>query len=282
MKDLKNLQEENRKLQQQLQELNQKLEKSEGYKGYFISLITNEIINPFTSILGLSQGITQLNDDEIKKARELAQIIYSEAFFLDFQLSNIFMAARLEAGEAIANPAVVDLISVMENLIDEFKTESLNKHVDIRLIANELTNTDQFVTDPIIVKMVVANLISNAIKASKEGGSVVVDINIDNGVLKISVQDFGVGIEPKSLHELFERFKRVDETINSINTGSGIGLPVARGVLDLLHGDIAIESKPGEGSTFKVTIPEAVRTDCGFAADDDELFFDVDGEEESF
>jgi len=282
MKELKNLKEENRKLQQQLQELNQKLEKSEGYKGYFISLITNEIINPFTSILGLSQGITQLSDDEINKARELAQIIYSEAFFLDFQLSNIFMAARLEAGEAIANPVVVDLISVMENLIDEFKTESLNKQVDIRFNANKLTNTDQFVTDPIIVKMVVANLISNAIKASKEGGSVVVDIKVDNGILNISVQDFGVGIEPQSLHELFERFKRVDETINSINTGSGIGLPVARGVLDLLHGDIAIESIPGEGSTFMVTIPEAVRTDCGFAADDDELFFDVDGEEESF
>ncbi len=282
MEELNRLQEENQKLHERLEELNEKLEKSEGYKSYFISLITNEIINPFTSILGLSKAITQLDDNDTGRAKELARIIYSEAFFLDFQLHNIFMAARLEAGEAVANPVKTDVLSVLQKVFEEFKPEAEKKSVELLLNSENEEPLGRFVVDPIIVKIVVSNLVSNAIKASEPDSRVIVNADVDNGILTITVQDFGVGIEQEKIHELFDRFKRLDETINSINTGSGIGIPVVTGVLDLLHGELSVESKPGKGSLFKVTIPEALRTDCGFAADDDELFFDMDEEAESF
>jgi len=282
MDEISRLQEENQKLNARLEALNEKLEKSEGYKSYFISLITNEIINPFTSILGLSKAITQLGGNDMNKAKELAQIIYSEAFFLDFQLNNIFMAARLEAGEAVANPVKVDVVSVLKQVLDEFKPEAEKKSLELLLENDDNPALSVFVVDPVIIKIVVSNLVSNAIKASDPENRVVVYAGVEEGILNITVQDFGVGIEQQKIHELFDRFKRLDETINSINTGSGIGLPVVTGVLDLLHGKLDVESEPGKGSIFRVSVPEAIRTDCGFAADDDELFFDMDDEAESF
>ncbi len=280
--DMEKMKNELEELQQRLELMNSKLEKSESYKSHFLSLITNEIINPFTSILGLSKGITNLKDNEIEKARKLASIIYSETFFLDFQLNNIFMAARLEAGEAVANPVKVEVLSVVNNVITDFNVEASKKKIKIVLNDNGSSKLNSFISDPAILEIVIANLLSNAIKASFMEGEIRVNISEVDSILQITVQDFGVGINADKEHELFDRFKKLDDTINSINTGSGIGLAVVQGVLDLLHGNLELESEEGKGSVFKAFIPEAIRTECGFATDDGELFFDMDDDSESF
>ncbi len=280
--EVKRLKEEMAELQLRLEQMNEKLEKSESYKSHFLSLVTNEIINPFTSILGLSKGIAQLKDDEMEKARKWANIIYSETFFLDFQLNNIFMAARLEAGEAAANPVKVDVLPLINNVIADFGMDIAKKELKVMVEDNQADKLTHFVSDPAILEIVVANLLSNAIKASDTKGKIIVTAEVEEAILHISVQDFGVGIDAEKEHELFDRFKKLDETINSINTGSGIGLAVVQGVLDLLHGTLELESEPGKGSLFKVSVPEAIRTECGFATDDGELFFDMDDDSESF
>ncbi len=276
------LQQQVAELNQRLEQMNDKLEKSERYKSHFLSLITNEIINPFTSILGLSKAITQLKDDEIDKARGLAQIIYSETFFLDFQLNNIFMASRLEAGEAVANPVKTDVLAVVSNVVGNFGIETEKKQLKIVVNNDGSQKLSSFVSDPSILEIVVANLLSNAIKASADKGEVIINVNITDAVLHLEVEDFGVGIDAEKEHELFDRFKKLDNTINSINTGSGIGLAVVQGVLDLLHGTLELKSEPGKGSLFTASVPEAIRTECGFATDDGELFFDMDDDSESF
>ncbi len=280
--DVERLKAEVAELNRRLELMNEKFEKSENYKSHFLSLVTNEIINPFTSILGLSKGITQLKDDEIEKARKLAKIIYTETFFLDFQLNNIFMAARLEAGEAVANPVKVDVLSVINSVVNDFSVEAGKKQIEIEVVNNDDEKLTQFVSDSSILELVTANLLSNAIKASFDKGKVIISADIKDGMLYLSVKDFGTGIDAGKEHELFDRFKKLDDTINSINTGSGIGLAVVQGVLDLLHGNLELESEPGKGSLFRVSVPEAIRTECGFATDDGELFFDMDDDSESF
>lgn len=265
-----------------LEQMNDKLEKSESYKSHFLSLITNELINPFTSILGFSKAITLLKNDQISKARDLANIIYSETFFLDFQLNNIFMAARLEAGEAVANPQKIDVLPVIEDVVNDFAIEATKKHLEVVIQNDGADKLSHFISDATIIKIVVANLLSNAIKVSDNKGKVVITVSILNDNLSIHVQDFGMGIDAEKKHELFDRFKKLDDTINSINTGSGIGLAVVQGVLDLLHGSLELESEVGKGSVFKVSVPEAIRTECGFATDDGELFFDMDDDLETF
>lgn len=273
---------ENEELHKKLEKVNDKLVKSEEYKSFFLSLVTNEIINPFTSILGLSKIITQLKDDEIEKARELAGMIYTEAYFLDFQLNNIFIAAHLEAGELNANPAKTDIVSLVENVITDLKIESDKRKIYLINKYDDDDSLKSFQIDPVILKTILLNLVNNAIKASKENGKVIIKTNVKENSLILEVQDFGKGIEKEKIDELFERFNRLDKTINSINTGSGIGLSVVKGLLDILHGQLEVESVPGEGSVFRVLIPGITSTECGFATDDDELFFDMGEDGESF
>ena len=92
------LRKENDELLRSIQKVNEKLQDSERFKGHFISNITNEIVNPFSSVLALAENIRHLNESEIGVAHRLADLIYEEAFHLDFQLKNIFAAAMIEAG----------------------------------------------------------------------------------------------------------------------------------------------------------------------------------------
>jgi len=99
--------------------------------------------------------------------------------------------------------------------------------------------------------------------------------------LKIMVKDFGIGIEKKNLEIIFDRFKRVDSSINSINTGHGLGLSITKSLLELFNGEIEIASKRGIGSIFTISIPEGESTDSdGYALDGNEFIFgnsDEDG-----
>jgi len=100
----KNSIKELQKLTKQLKEVNGRLEESESLKSHFISNITNEIINPFAAILGLSRNILDVKKEDWNKVISMVQMIHSEAFHLDFQLKNIFAAAKLEAGDWMPEP----------------------------------------------------------------------------------------------------------------------------------------------------------------------------------
>ena len=105
-------------LTEQLKIVNKKLEESEALKSHFISNIRNEIINPFTSIINLSKQILSMND--LEKAKRNASLIHGEAFFLDFQLKNIFAAAELEAGETLPQIYTVNIQNTIKSLIDSY------------------------------------------------------------------------------------------------------------------------------------------------------------------
>ena len=96
-------------LNDELRAVNKKLEESEALKSHFISNITNEIINPFTSILGLSRAILSVDKESWKKVVSMVALIHSEAFSLDFQFRNIFFAAKVEAGEEVPEVVSVDI-----------------------------------------------------------------------------------------------------------------------------------------------------------------------------
>ena len=116
----------------QLQELNEELKKaniklseSEALKSHFLSNVTNEIVNPFASILGLSKAIMEIKD--FNKTRSMAQLIYNEAFNLDFQLKNIFAAAKVEAGQTNVEINNVDISGVINSVIDTYKHKAEQK-----------------------------------------------------------------------------------------------------------------------------------------------------------
>ncbi len=276
--------EENKRSYLELQELNkelrlvnQKLEESEALKSHFISNITNEIVNPFTSIIGLSRAILSVDKENWKKVISMVALIHTEAFHLDFQLRNIFVAAKIEAGEIAPEVMMVDIKSMIDSIIDAYKFVAKKKRVSIvgnfDIEGYTGVGSYTFKTDPEKLKLILSNLMSNAVNFSFEDGSIELNIWREDNYLKISVVDHGTGISEINQAIIFDRFRRVDSGINSINRGHGLGLSINKALLDVLNGTIEVSSMEGHGATFSISIPESTDASEGSAADDNEFFF---------
>src|SRR5690554_7849615 len=111
-----------------------------------------------------------------------------------------------------------------------------------------------FKTDSEMMKLILSNMLNNALKYSYKDSKVIINVTADEDFLTIDVQDFGTGISEKNQKIIFERFKRLDSGINSINRGHGLGLSITKALLDVMGGSIEINSKKGEGSTFTVKV----------------------------
>ncbi len=273
------------KLNEELKVVNKKLEDSEALKGHFISNITNEIINPFSSILALSRNILSVKKENWKKVISMVALIYGEAFNLDFQLRNIFVAAKIEAGEIFPEVMNVDIGHVVNSLIESFKYELKKKKITIDF-QNELPSDAPekpyfFKTDPEKLRLILANLLSNAVKYSDVESKVVIKGWEQDGHLNLAVQDFGTGISPENQQIIFDRFRRLDSGINSLHRGHGLGLSINKALLDALNGQIDIESELTEGTTFTISLPPISADVKGLAFDGNELFFDDEFEEDS-
>lgn len=269
-KSLRDLSVVNRKLV----EMNRMLEESEALKGNFLSNIRNEINNPLNAITGLASQLAAI----VKKPEvsELVALIFSEAFNLDFQLRNIFIAAELEAGEAMPTIEHVEVTSVVQGVIDNFSKHAADKQVSVRFLVDGTETEDllHFPTDSQKLQVIIANLVSNAIEFSGPGGEVLVQLDQAEEGLIIQVQDQGVGIAETDFKRIFDRFVQLDIGPTRAHLGHGLGLGVVRSLLDLLQGDIQVSSKPGVGSLFTVTLPAGTyETDGITFAEGGNLFF---------
>lgn len=267
-----NLKNENLILQKQLGRLNEKLRESEAFKGHFISNITNEIVNPFTSILGLSKGIISLNEKQIGQIHSMAHLIFNEAFDLDFQLQNIFAAAKIESGELNLELSSICPLEVIVDIIESlrFKSEKKNQYISVE-IPGELPHN--LVTDLDKYQLIIKNVITNAIIFGEEKTAINVHIKELNEGIQLTINNKGNLIKPQEINQIFDRFVKLDKTINSINQGHGLGLSVTKSYLELLGGEILVESNPESGNTFQITIPPSSFTDQALIREDD-LFID--------
>jgi len=268
--------EEVQKLYDELKEVNKKLEDSEALKSHFISNITNEIINPFSSIMGLARNIMSLEQPNWDQVRSMVSLIYYEAFNLDFQLRNIFVAAKLEAGEIFPEVLNVDVKKLLESVIDSFKYELDKKKMKVEFnfdLTPNKADVYYFKTDPEKVKLIISNLLSNAIKYSYENSNIVLSAWESDEKLFISVKDFGTGISKENQETIFDRFRKLDSGINSVYRGHGLGLSINKALIDLLDGHIDIQTEKEKGSEFIISIPEMQNNISGFAFDDNEMFF---------
>ncbi len=264
-------------LLKELNSVNKKLEESEALKSHFISNITNEIINPFASILGLSKAILLVDKENWKKVLSMVELIHTEAFNLDFQLKNIFTAAKIEAGEVYPEIGRTNIPELVHNIIEKFKIEARKKKISFDTVMELPVTADQpsfyFKTDVEKLTLILLNLLNNALKYSFDEGLITVRVSVKEDDLVIAVKDRGVGLSDEHKKIIFDRFRRVDSGITSTNRGHGLGLSINKALLDLLGGEIHIESQPGEGATFVIHLPETPSDPFLTANDDNELFF---------
>jgi len=241
-------------LLQQLEEVSTKLKLSEQLKSGFLSNVRNEIINPLSSILGLSKYLAEGDQLSIQQLKHNAQLLHREAFNLDFQIRNIIAAAEIEAGLLSPEFSMLDMKKLTEDILESIKHRLKQKNLKVDI---EFGRSDKcsILTDAAMIHLIIANLIANAIEFSPQGGKVIIAFERGNAEVALSFRDFGTGIHSDNQRKIFDRFIQLDDGSTKEHNGHGLGLCVVKEFAEVLSGSIQVESSPLTGSVFTVRLP---------------------------
>lgn len=237
-----------------LESINRKLHDAERLKSHFLSNIRNEINNPLTAIMGFAYQL-KTGPVSAEQAVRNGRLIYDEAFELSFQLENIFMAAGLEAGQEAPLPVPVDVAVIINEGVAELEHRIFEKGIEVR---HTHPDTLPLVVDPRFLQVILRNLIANAVEFSPRWGVVGISVGDAGETLRIAVSDSGPGVDPADHETVFDRFRQLDSGSCKKHRGHGLGLSICRELAGLCGGAIGIESTPGSGSVFTLTLPTGV------------------------
>ena len=216
-----------------------------------IAEMVHELRTPLAS---LSAAAYLLEHSQISAAQrsDLAKIIYGETQRLN-EMSTAFLdLARLESGRAIFNLEFFDIPPLLKESLDVMQSRAQESQVKLSIGPHPILPPIQ--ADRSKLKQVLLNLMSNAIKYNRPGGSVNLSANTTDQELSIAVSDTGVGISPESMPHLFEKFYRVKCDESTIS-GTGLGLSICQRIILSHHGRIEVTSEPDKGSTFTIYLP---------------------------
>ncbi|MFC0118383.1 ATP-binding protein [Pseudoalteromonas xiamenensis] len=229
----------------------QKAELSEQAKSLFLANMSHEIRTPMNGILGTFQLLAEVEHDPENK--ELVDTGLVSAKSLLHLLNDILDFSKMEAGKLSFEYVVYDLKLLFEEVCIEFKDVSKNKQVPIKLNVDEDFEVLRKV-DTLRIKQILRNLLSNALKFTHEG-DVRISLKGTEEKVEFSIQDSGIGMSEAQLGRLFNRFSQADTSTTRKYGGTGLGLSIIKQLIELMNGEVTVQSEEGKGTTFKVCLP---------------------------
>jgi len=227
----------------------------EKTKSQFLNLASHELRSPLGVINGYLSMLEQGSLGQLKEPGIRAiEVLKAKALEMNMLIGQMLEAARLEDGRLALKRERVDLRRVAREAIEAIKPLSGERH---RLMLDEGTEAVYVVGDPDRLVTIVSNLLENAIKYSPKGGTIRSIVSNQDGVGTVSVTDTGIGIAQEDLPRLFNRFERIHNRETSHVGGTGLGLYLSRELARQHDGDLLVQSRPGKGSTFTLTLPTA-------------------------
>ncbi|HHX36351.1 MAG TPA: PAS domain-containing sensor histidine kinase, partial [Clostridiaceae bacterium] len=219
----------------------------------FVSNVTHELKTPLTSIQGYLELLVA-NERDLATRQQFYQIMEIETDRLKNLIDDLLNLSEIEQAERSehAHDRAVNLFTIVDDIIFSLAPQAEQRDVTIY---NQLPVHLTYVANPIRMRQLFTNLISNAIKYNKDGGSVWISSSLARNRLELVVRDNGLGI-PRDQHErLFERFYRVHKERSRELGGTGLGLSIVKHIVNLYDGSISLDSEPGEGTSFIILLP---------------------------
>lgn len=239
-----------------LQKANEGLKQLDRVKATFFSVINHEMRTPLTAIMGYTDLL--LDDESLASQQlEILNIIQDNSQRLLGLVTNLLDISRLEDGKLKIRPEPLEVADVVDRALVVIAPTAEQKRIAVT--ADIPDGLPQVYGDPRRVDQILVNLLNNAVKYTPDTGSVTLTAQNDEeaGMVRVSVADTGIGIAADLLPELFNRFVRAERVERTNVMGSGLGLSIAKGLVEAHGGQIWAESEEGRGATFTFTLPVA-------------------------
>jgi two-component system OmpR family sensor kinase/two-component system sensor histidine kinase BaeS len=233
-------------------EMAEHLEQAEQLRRNLVADVAHELRTPLSVVQGNLRAIL---DDVYPLEKEEIASIYDETLVLNRLISDLRDLAQAEAGQLSLNLEQIDLHQLIAGVTDRFK--ELARQKDVRLVTQIPTRLPPVEADEDRLRQVLHNYLSNAIRHTPEGSQITISGRAVAGQVRVSVNDTGPGISADELPYVFNRFWRADGSRSRDQGGSGLGLAIAQQLIKAHHGEVGVESEPGQGSRFWFSLPQA-------------------------
>jgi signal transduction histidine kinase len=237
-------------LERQIQNTRNEFTELDRMKSDFIAITSHELRTPLGLILGHATFLREMISDE---QREAVEIIIRNATRLKEIIESLTEVDNYEAGLARIRQNSISIPSIIREVVSSFQDMAASKNITLE---EDIRDEDlQVEADANKITVAISNLIRNALTFTDEGGQVQVMVELVTGHVQVSVKDNGIGIPASDLGLIFDRFFQVESHLTRRHTGMGLGLSVAKGMIELHGGRIWVESIEGRGSTFSFLLP---------------------------
>jgi signal transduction histidine kinase/CheY-like chemotaxis protein/HPt (histidine-containing phosphotransfer) domain-containing protein len=235
-------------------------EKSSRHMNTFLANMSHEIRTPMNVILGITE-IHMQNGTYSHETQEAFNIIYNSGYLLLKIINTILDMSKIQAGKLELVPINYDVASLINDTVHMFIMHYDTKPINFMIHADENIPSTLF-GDDLRIKQVLSNLLSNAFKYT-DTGEILFSVSVENAddieeqvILIFRVQDTGQGMTREQLDNLFEEYTRFNPEVNRNTEGVGLGMAITRHLVEMMNGDISIESEPGKGTVFTVRLPQ--------------------------
>jgi heavy metal sensor kinase len=237
----------------QFNDMIERLQKSFLQVQQFSADASHELRTPLTIMRGEIE-VALRNQKMSKQSRELLSSIYDELLRLSSIVENLMLLIKSDTGSLVFSMKPIHLDELLRELYEDTRTLAKSKKIEVTL---EYSETAVINGDLTRLKQVFINLVDNAIKYTPTHGSVTLSLINDGGNACITIKDTGIGIPAHEREKIFARFYRVQQSHPSLEDagGSGLGLSIAKWIIEAHHGSIDVQSREGQGSTFTVKLP---------------------------
>jgi PAS domain S-box-containing protein len=230
-------------------------------KSEFISLASHQLRTPLSAIKTYSHMLVDGYMGEVTPSQKKSlRTIITATNRMNELISTLLNITRIESGTIAVTPKLLQMDKISDEVLKELSLMSGDKSIQLSLTRSG-TGSMSIKTDSLILKEIITNLVSNAIKYTPDNGSVTINVRPRSHDIQVSVTDTGWGIPKYAQDQIFSKFFRAHNIVKRETTGTGLGLYLVKGLLDRLGGKIWFVSEEGTGTTFSFSLPRAKRTD---------------------
>jgi signal transduction histidine kinase/CheY-like chemotaxis protein len=247
---------ENVRLFEEIQDKSRRLAQASEHKSQFVASMSHELRTPLNAIIGLTEMmVTNAGRFGTEKALEPLQRVNRAGTHLLGLINQVLDLSKIEAGKLEFNPQTVQLAPLINEVIGTAR--QLAEQNKNRLVVDAQENLGQLTVDPMRLRQILLNLLSNACKFTKEGEVRLRARRVANGgrCVELAIADTGIGMTPEQQAKLFEEFTQADSSTARQYGGTGLGLAITRKLARMMGGDVTVASEPGKGSVFTVRLP---------------------------